>query len=114
MIPFPENKHTFKMLCENGDDKVVYCCECQVFHVHYGTVGLDLSINAMQSLMQTLELFLDRFGGLADQECRCIEVGTPYRGIRLILSVSDLRIFGAMLQDAYAAYEDHFWKPRYN
>lgn len=110
MKRYPNNNHPYETLFKDGDNKIVFCNECKIFHVFYGTTSLDLSKSAMDSLDYELLIYLDFFQDSVESTCRCIEVETPYLGIRLLLSVDDIHRFRKMLYSATLAYEEGFWK----
>ncbi|MEN0048876.1 MAG: hypothetical protein AAF806_17565 [Bacteroidota bacterium] len=114
MIFIPNHSHHFEILYEDGDNKVIYCEECQAFHIYYGTISLDSTMSSMESLIYTLAFYLDEYQGKINPKCRCIEIDTPYHGFRLLLSTSDISQFGEMLAKAYEKFQEEIWKPRNN
>lgn len=110
MSSFINNKHPYETLFKDGDNKVVFCNECKIFHVFYGTTSLDLSKSAMDSLDYELLMYLDFYQNTVDSNRRCIEVETPYLCIRLLFSIHDIHRFRKMLQSAILTYEEGYWK----
>ncbi|MEM7370743.1 MAG: DUF6686 family protein [Bacteroidota bacterium] len=108
------HKHTFELLHHDKDSKIVYCYECQAFHVNYGTVSLDLARTTIESLIDSLDLNLQLYKGMADSDERCIEIATPYFGIRLLFSFNELEVLRTLLKDAYLRIEERLWKSNWN
>ncbi|MEL6863705.1 MAG: hypothetical protein AAFP19_04765 [Bacteroidota bacterium] len=105
MKKLPTFHQTFELLFQSEEEEVVYCYECQLFHVHYGTVSLDLSESDLKIMIQKLRYYLSMYQGIVAPHQRCIEVDTPYMGIRLLLSPFDLATFSSILETAKASHE---------
>ncbi|MEM8526995.1 MAG: hypothetical protein AAGG68_20315 [Bacteroidota bacterium] len=114
MVFTPNHSHPFEVLYEDGDNKVIYCEECQAFHVYYGTISLDSTLSSLESLIYTLEFYLENYDGKVNPKCRCIEIDTPYHGFRLLLSTHDICQFGKMLGVACKKFREQIWEPRNN
>ncbi|MEL6658948.1 MAG: hypothetical protein AAFP77_20680 [Bacteroidota bacterium] len=97
--------HPFEVLRQADGQKVVFCYECQLFHVHFGTISLDLSEMGMKMLTNTLVDYLGVYDGGIDPNKRCVEVETPCQGIRLLLSTTDLRTFSELLKGSLSELE---------
>ncbi|MEL6639356.1 MAG: hypothetical protein AAFW73_04890 [Bacteroidota bacterium] len=110
----PGLPQSFEVLFQRYGQKVVYCYECQVYHIHYGTVSLDLTEAAIANLIQTFQSYYKFYRGNVSPEHRCIEVDTPIHGFRLLLSPTDLREFGTMLESAVARYQERERQRRLN
>ncbi|MEM8907688.1 MAG: hypothetical protein AAGD05_07560 [Bacteroidota bacterium] len=103
---FPSFHQSFELLFKSEEAEVVYCYECRLFHVHYGTVVLDLSVVGMNVLIKRLHYYFDLYKDKINPKLRTIEVETPFSGIRLLLSVMDLKAFKEMLEKANLELED--------
>ncbi|MEM1328762.1 MAG: hypothetical protein AAGI23_22590 [Bacteroidota bacterium] len=114
MIFQPNHEHSFTILYEEGDNKVIYCEECQAFHVYYGTFSLDASMSAMESLLYTLAVYLKNYEGRVHPKCRCIEIDTPFPKFRLLMSTDDLHCFGRVLGAAYKKFKKDIWTAQNN
>ncbi|MEM6633644.1 MAG: hypothetical protein AAF694_28485 [Bacteroidota bacterium] len=114
MTPLPSQFHTFEVLYEKGDHKVVYCLECEAFHIYYGTVSLDLYKSSLESLLEALKLYRQTYEELVPPTQRCIEVVTPFEGIRLLFSIEDLDQFSNMLRTARRVFEEKSWRSHLN
>lgn len=93
METLQNNGHHLETLAQDGDNKVVYCHQCEAFHINYETISIDLKKVAVETLINNLRLYYQRYKGAVDPTHRCIHIGTPYMGIRLLLSISDLEDF---------------------
>lgn len=114
MFSSSNTRHHREILFQDGDNKVIYCYDCQSFNIRYGTISINLLIPGLEILEDTLYQYLNKYDGKVHPDCRCIEVDTPYRGIRILLSISDIHKFGAMLRTAYLALEKKCRNSRYN
>ncbi len=114
MNHFFDYHHPFEVLREAAGQKVVFCYECQLYHVHYGTIALDLSERGIQTLNITLGRYLAMYDGTIDPKRRCIEVETPCEGIRLLLSTHDLHAFKELLTDSVGEFEERIRLRRLN
>ncbi|MEM9261226.1 MAG: hypothetical protein AAGA62_16420 [Bacteroidota bacterium] len=101
----PHGLPAYETFSQAGNNRVVYCYECQVFHVYYGTICIDMSRQSVETLANSLRAYLACYEGTVPPEERCIEIGTPYRSVRFLLSISDLRDFSQMLYDSYRSYD---------
>ncbi|MEM9529156.1 MAG: hypothetical protein AAGA31_21275 [Bacteroidota bacterium] len=101
----PHGLPAYKTYSQAGTNRIVYCYECQVFHVYYGTICIDMGRQAVETLANSLRAYLACYEGSVPPNERCIEVGTPYRSVRFLFSVMDLSNFSKMLIDAYQAYD---------
>ncbi|MEM6763814.1 MAG: hypothetical protein AAF655_02770 [Bacteroidota bacterium] len=106
--------HRYEILYWENHNRVVFCHDCQAFHINFGMISLDLRRPAVESLMSTLHKYLQFYEGKVHTECRCVEVHTPYQGIRLLLSVSEIRALGNILYDACSSFWDREYDPRNN
>ncbi|MEM6964497.1 MAG: hypothetical protein AAF573_07020 [Bacteroidota bacterium] len=110
MIDYSERNHPYETLFNEGDNKVVFCHECNLFHVYFGTVSLDLVKNSIKGLLGRLQHHLELYEGGFPPNKRCIEIETPCVGIRLLLSINDIKRFQKMLKGGILAYEEGYWK----
>ncbi|MEM6803846.1 MAG: hypothetical protein AAF696_20745 [Bacteroidota bacterium] len=101
-------------LYEKGNNKVVYCVECRCFHVYYETISIDLSKSGIEALVRTLQDYHRKYKRWVRPDKRCVNVETPHRGIRMNLSIHDLRILASMLIEANAELEKRVWRQNLN
>jgi hypothetical protein len=99
---------SFETLFENGTNRVIYCYECRLFHVYYGTISIDLIRSSLDSLASSLEAYHTCYEDTSMPDHRSVEIGTPCTSVRLLLSVNDLYSFGLMLRSACAVYDERY------
>ncbi len=104
----------FEVLFDSHEHKVVYCYECQLFHIHYGTVAIDLTDRELPRMIQTFKSYHQFYRGNMCPNRRCIEVETPTQGFRLLLSLTDLQEFRNMLEVAKAKFNERERQRRLN
>ncbi|MEL7159748.1 MAG: hypothetical protein AAFN92_03245 [Bacteroidota bacterium] len=98
----------FNVLFEDGTDRVVYCYECRLFHVYYGTVSIDLARPSLDSLASSLEAYHACYEDTSLPDHRSVEISTPCSSIRFLLSVNDLFKFSSMLRKAGVIYDERY------
>ncbi|MEM9836991.1 MAG: DUF6686 family protein [Bacteroidota bacterium] len=108
------HQESYAELRRYGTNKVVYCFECQLFHVYYENLSFDLTPKSIYSLQRSLEAYEEVYRDTVKSDCRCIEVGTPFRGFRMYMSISDLVELRLLLQEAYEVYTSKSWRNSYN
>ncbi|MEM6770041.1 MAG: hypothetical protein AAF597_05605 [Bacteroidota bacterium] len=102
----PNGLPAYDTLYQEGDNRVVYCYECGVFHVYYATVCVDINRRSLDVLANSLDAYYACYESTEDRFKRCIEVGTPCSTIRFVLSVEDLHLFSGMLRQAAKVYDE--------
>lgn len=104
----------YEMLYDQGDVKVVFCYECQLFHIHYRAIALDLKLKALREMVDALRLNMSFYRGVTNPEKRCIEVCTPSSILRLRLSMLDMQELLSILQGSEMILKQRIWQHRYN
>lgn len=109
-----DHDHRYEILYWQNQNRIVYCHDCKAFHINFGMISLDLQKPAMESLMSRLHRYLQFYEGKVHSDCRCVEIGTPYQGIRLLLTVNEIRSLGNMLYDASSSFWGKAGRPYSN
>ena len=98
---YPQGQnHRYEIIYWENHNRVVFCHDCNAFHINFGMISLDLQRPAIGLLRTRLHRYLQFYEEKVHPECRCIEIATPYQGIRLLLSVGEIRTLGNMLYEA--------------
>ncbi|MEL7122154.1 MAG: DUF6686 family protein [Bacteroidota bacterium] len=101
MTPSVNPDHEQTILYESQKGFVVYCYCCKTFHIAYGTVALDLTETSLLSLINVLVAYYQDYKDKVDPRCRCIQVLTPFNGIRLLFSLPELKELANILSEAH-------------
>ncbi|MEM1216782.1 MAG: DUF6686 family protein [Bacteroidota bacterium] len=96
----------FELISEGVDHQIVFCYECQLYHVQYGPISLDLSDTGIQMLMNAMAYNLVIYDGLIDASERCIEVEIPTMRTYLTLSIQELHQLRELLQHARQTFHE--------
>lgn len=80
---------------------VVRCNECENIQIGFGNLMLTVSEKEFESFRSWLKKIMDEQSGTDLKETiRCIVIPTPCEGIKLLLSLRELRDFDHMLEEA--------------
>ncbi|MEM6722858.1 MAG: DUF6686 family protein [Bacteroidota bacterium] len=114
----PEGKYDenlpYQLLFRDGQDKILYCQCCKAFHFYFGNLAIDLKETGMHAFRKDLNYYYEKYQGCMCGDCRCIEVPTPCRGIRLNFSLIELKEMIDRIDSSLMAFNESYWKPRLN
>lgn len=114
MIFSSHNIQESTVLFQSGDRKVSYCYQTKVFFICYGALTIDLFKPAMERLLSQLQAAQNSYDLGKYISEGSIEITTPYRGLRLLLSYTELLELNAMLKQAYQALDARYTVSQYN
>ena len=79
---------------------VVKCAECEKIQIGYGNLMLTLGRIDFDDFRSRLRSIKEEQPLAQSPTLRCIVISTPCNGIKLLLSMRELREFDAMLESA--------------
>ncbi|MFC0774172.1 DUF6686 family protein [Terrimonas alba] len=79
---------------------VVRCYECEHIQIGFGNLMLTINTNAFNSFRNLLKRIMHEHSAIEKETIRCIAVPTPCEGIKLLLSLRELKEFDNMLEEA--------------
>ncbi|WP_276503099.1 DUF6686 family protein [Terrimonas pollutisoli] len=79
---------------------VVRCYECEHIQMGYGNLMLTINTSAFNSFRSLLKKIMCEQSSDQKETLRCIVVPTPCEGIKLLLSLRELKEFDHMLEEA--------------
>lgn len=79
---------------------VVRCKECANVQIGFGNLMLTVHENELGSFRNWLKSIIDEQSGELKETIRCITIPTPCEGVKLLLSLRELREFDRMLEEA--------------
>jgi len=111
--PQSHNKPHKKMV-QFEENEIVYCYECKLYHIHYETLSIDLSLKGLFSMMENLEEHILTCGGIYADDKRWMEIVAPGSHIRLYFSMNDCRILAGMIVDCINIIKNQAPQGRWN
>ncbi len=79
---------------------VVRCKECENIQIGFGNLMLTVNESEFDSFHKWLKQMLDEQASDIKETIRCIVIPTPCDGVKLLLSLRELRQFDHMLEEA--------------
>lgn len=102
--------HLQENLCKEGEDHVTFCYDSQAFHVSYRGILLQLYKPALESMIARLQAEYQRHKGRIEPGRRGIEIPTPDRNVRILVSLYDIKRLLPMMRKAYWIFETKYWR----
>ncbi|MEM9548701.1 MAG: DUF6686 family protein [Bacteroidota bacterium] len=112
-IPKSEH-HKHRLLARSGLNEIVFCYGCKMYHVHYETISLDLTLKGLFSLMEYLQKCIQENAGICDDDIRWIELATPSKNIRLYFSINDCKSLAGLIVQSIKTIRDHPPQSKWN
>ncbi|HKO79574.1 MAG TPA: DUF6686 family protein [Chitinophagaceae bacterium] len=93
---------SYQTLFHNDNAGYVVCCnECENIQIGFGNLMLTVNEKEFESFRSWLKKIMDEQSTSEMKETiRCIVIPTPCEGIKLLLSLRELRDFDHMLEEA--------------
>lgn len=86
---------------DDNSGYVVRCNECENIQIGFGNLMLTVNESEFDSFHRWLKQMLDeQAAGDIKETIRCIVIPTPCDGVKLLLSLRELRQFDHMLEEA--------------
>lgn len=85
---------------DNNSGYVVRCKECENIQVGFGNIMLTVNENEFGSFRNWLKKVRDEQSPDQKETVRCVVIPTPCEGVKLLLSLRELREFDNMLEEA--------------
>jgi hypothetical protein len=85
---------------DDNSGYVVRCIECEHIQIGFGNLMLTINVDEFNSFRYRLKKIMDEQSPAQKETVRCIVIPTPCEGIKLLLSLRELRDFDYMLEEA--------------
>lgn len=85
---------------DDNSGYVVRCKECENIQVGFGNIMLTVNENEFNSFRNWLKKIKDEQSPDQKETVRCVVMPTPCEGVKLLLSIRELREFDNMLEEA--------------
>lgn len=85
---------------DDNSGYVVRCKECENIQVGFGNIMLTVNENEFNSFRNWLKKIKDEQSPDQKETIRCVVMPTPCEGVKLLLSIRELREFDNMLEEA--------------
>jgi hypothetical protein len=88
------------LFVDDNTGYVVRCNECEKIQLGFGNLMLTLSTDEFNSFRGWLKKIMGEQSPAQKETVRCIVIPSPCEGIKLLLSLRELREFDHMLEEA--------------
>ena len=79
---------------------VVRCSECEKIQVGYGNLVITFGLEDFEAFKNWLKRIKEDYHPAQDERVRSIVIPTPCEGMKLLISMQELRAFHSMLESA--------------
>ncbi len=87
-------------LSGNNENYISHCKTCNKFQICFGTTAINLEKEDFVAMHQLAKSLLEEQTDYPDDTRKQVIIQTPYQGVNLFLSISELRSYIEMFEEA--------------